>query len=70
MDQPQVSDNRTEVRSYVDADSGFTLNVPKGWLVDNSGQQASKLVLFQPTGTGTGIAGTGLTPMHDVRRRV
>jgi hypothetical protein len=39
-------------REYVDPQLLFSLEMPADWLVDNSGQQGSKLVLFEPRADG------------------
>ncbi len=34
---------------FVDPDEGFSLHVPEAWMVDTSGQQGSRVVLYGPT---------------------
>jgi hypothetical protein len=40
--------NGAKPRVYVDQESLFSLHVPKGWLVDTSGQQGSRVILLHP----------------------
>src|SRR5262249_51092429 len=40
---------QTGPRTYIDPGGRFSLQVPPGWLVDNSGQQGSLVILFHPT---------------------
>lgn len=40
--------NCSASRSYVDPQLLFSLEIPAGWLIDNTGQQGSKVVVFDP----------------------
>ena len=40
--------NRAASRNYVDPQLLFSLEIPAGWLIDNTGQQGSKVVAFDP----------------------
>jgi hypothetical protein len=52
VSQNQVPSNNGGPRTYVDPEGVFSINAPKGWAVDNSGQQGTRVVLFQPTREG------------------
>src|SRR6266404_5684281 len=48
----QSEGSQSGARVYVDPQLLFSLEMPADWLVDNSGQQGSKLVLFEPRSDG------------------
>lgn len=48
MSEHSHDSNGSEPRVFVDPDIGFSLKIPKGWLVDTSGQRGSKVILYHP----------------------
>jgi hypothetical protein len=40
--------NGSALRVFIDPALGFRVGIPKGWLVDTSGQQGTKVILYQP----------------------
>ena len=44
----RTNGNTTDPRVYLDPETLFSLKVPKGWLMDTSGQQGSRLILLHP----------------------
>jgi len=49
MSEHSHDSNGSEPRVFVDPDTGFSVKIPKGWLVDTSGQRGSKVILYHPT---------------------
>ena len=68
MNQPLADEKPNSTRTYVDPQGSFALEVPPEWLIDNSGQQGTLVMLFQPVKNGDfrpnlGVVAHSLAPL-------
>lgn len=52
-------------KTYVDPETLFSITIPSGWMLDTSGQQGSKLLLYHPTISGSFRANVNVM-VHDI----